>query len=107
MAHTLIVARMKPGAEDAVRAIFAESDQTELPRMLGVRQRSLFSFHGLYFHLIESGEEVAGPLEQVRGHPLFQDIDTRLAEHIGAYDPETWRSPRDAMARQFYHWTRR
>ena len=35
----LIIARIKPGSEEEVAKIFAESDQTELPQITGVRHR--------------------------------------------------------------------
>jgi cyclase len=104
MSRTLIVARMKPGSEKAIKHIFADSDAGELPRMLGVRERRLYHFHDLYFHSIESDEDLALPLTEVRAHPLFADINEKLSEHITAYDPATWRSPSDAMAREFYLW---
>ncbi|WP_250280906.1 MULTISPECIES: TcmI family type II polyketide cyclase [unclassified Frankia] len=105
MTHrTLIVARISADDEPAVADIFRESDDGELPHLLGVVRRDLFSFHGLYFHLIEAADDVAPALPAVRGHPLFVDVNTKLARHITAYDPDTWRSPRDAMARNFYSW---
>ena len=104
MSRTLIVARIRQGSEEAVKNIFAESDTGELPRMLGVRERRLYRFHDLYFHSIESNEDLALPLAEVREHPLFADINKKLSEHVTAYDPATWRSPSDAMAREFYLW---
>jgi cyclase len=104
MSRTLIVARMRQGSEEAVKHIFAESDMGELPRMLGVRERRLYHFHDFYFHSIESDEDLAVPLTEVRAHPLFADINKQLSEHVIAYDPATWRSPSDAMAREFYLW---
>jgi cyclase len=104
MSRTLIVARMRHGSEDAVKHIFAESDLGELPRMLGVRERRLYRFHDLYFHSIESNEDLALPLAGLREHPLFADINKKLSAHVTAYDPATWRSPSDAMAREFYLW---
>jgi cyclase len=104
MSRTLIVARMRQGSEEAIRNIFADSDTGELPRMLGVRERRLYRFHDLYFHSIESDEDLALPLADVREHPLFADINKKLSAHVTAYDPATWRSPSDAMAREFYLW---
>ncbi|WP_322747963.1 MULTISPECIES: TcmI family type II polyketide cyclase [unclassified Frankia] len=106
MTHrTLIVARMDAGDEAAVADIFRESDDGQLPHMLGVVRRNLFSFHGLYFHLIEAADDVAPALPAIREHPLFVDVNTKLEKRITAYDPDTWSSPRDAMARNFYSWT--
>jgi cyclase len=104
MPRTLIVARMNDGSEEAVKHIFTKSDTGDLPRMLGVRERRLYLFHDLYFHSIESDEDLALPLSEVRAHPLFADINKKLSEHVTAYDPATWRSPNDAMAREFYLW---
>lgn len=105
MSHrTLIVARMAPPQAGAVADIFAESDAGELPRMLGVTRRSLFRFQGLYFHLIETEQEVGPRLAGLHDHPLFVDVNTRLSHHIAPYDPATWRGPRDAMAQEFYSW---
>jgi len=105
MAHrTLIVARMDHDDADKVAAIFAESDATDLPHLIGVQRRTLFRFHGLYFHLVEAGQPIGGNLEQARSHPLYQDINTRLAQHMTPFDP-AWREPKDAMAEPFYTWT--
>lgn len=49
MDRVLIVARMNESDMDAVTDVWAESDATELPALVGVRRRSLFHFHGLYF----------------------------------------------------------
>jgi cyclase len=103
MHRTLIVARMEPGRSHEVAEVFAQSDRTELPHMVGVWSRALYSFHGLYFHLIESELDPAVALGDVSGHPLFVDVNTKLSRHISPYDPG-WREPRDAMAREFYRW---
>ncbi|KJE24322.1 Polyketide synthesis cyclase [Frankia torreyi] len=103
--RTLIVARMNPADADAVAETFAESDAGELPGIVGVTRRELFEFHGLYFHLIDAPADIAPTVSDVRGHPLFVDVNTKLEKFITAYDPATWRGPRDAMARSFYHWS--
>ena len=100
----VIVAKIKPGAEDDVARIFAESDESELPKLAGVRHRSLFILEDIYIHLIEMEEDVDEKIDEIRNHPLFQDISRRLDEFIVPYNPETWRSPKDAMAREIYSW---
>ncbi|NUS13140.1 MAG: TcmI family type II polyketide cyclase [Streptomyces sp.] len=104
MRSTLIVARMKPDSAAEVARIFGESDSGRLPHLIGVRERRLFRFHDLYMHYIAAEEEVRRPLAEVREHPLFTDVNERLAAHIAAYDPQTWRGPEDAMAHEFYTW---
>lgn len=104
MARTLIVARMDPAEADAVASIFAESDATELPHMIGVTRRTLFRFHELYFHLVEADDEITPSLYQARKTELYQDINTKLSNHIRPYDPN-WKEPKDAMAQSFYTWS--
>ncbi len=106
MHHALIVARMAPGAAPDIAGIFEESDRGELPHLVGVRRRSLFQFGDVYLHLIESEQDPGPAIAKVSGHPQFQDISTRLTPFVSAYDPATWRSPKDAMARRFYLWER-
>jgi cyclase len=98
----VIVARIKPGSEEAVAKIFADSDETELPRITGVRHRSLFVLDDIYIHLVEMDDEFASTVDNVRDHELFKDISRQLDAYITPYNPETWRSPKDAQAREFY-----
>jgi cyclase len=100
----VIVAKIKPGAEDKVAEIFARSDESELPQLAGVRHRSLFVLDDVYIHYVETDEDFEGAVDQVREHPLFKEISRELDAYITPYDPETWRSPKDATAREFYSW---
>lgn len=100
----VIVARIKPGSEEAVAAIFAESDDSELPGLVGVKHRSLFILEDIYVHLVELDDAFDDKVAEVRDHPLFQEISRKLDDHIIPYNPETWKSPKDATAREFYSW---
>jgi cyclase len=105
MDSTLIVARMDPEHAGDVARTFADFDETEMPQRMGTRRRQLFSFHGLYFHLQDFDSDVGKErIERAKEHPLFVDISETLKSFVDAYDPATWRSPSDAMARRFYHW---
>jgi cyclase len=106
MHRTLIVAKFDPATAPKVADIFAESDAGELPGMVGVRNRQLFRFHDLYFHLVEAEQDVTPDLYQVRQHPLFRDVNTKLAQYMRPFDP-AWQEPKDAMAEPFYFWERR
>ena len=103
--RTLIVARMAPESEPAVAELFRESDHgTALARERGVLRRSLFQYQDLYFHLVDfagSGDEA---LRVARDLPEFHRLSEALHPHIAPYDPRTWRSPADAMAREFYRY---
>jgi len=100
----LIIARIKPGAEDEVAQIFADSDRTELPQLAGVRHRSLFVLDDIYVHYVETDADFELAVDEVRDHPLFKEISRKLDDYITPYNPETWRSPKDATAREFYSW---
>ncbi|MEU6088835.1 TcmI family type II polyketide cyclase [Streptomyces sp. NPDC047085] len=106
MHQALIVARMEPGSAQHIAKIFADSDRGELPHLVGVRRRSLFQFGDVYMHLVESESDPGPAIAKVAGHPEFRDISERLSAYVSAYDPETWRSPKDAMAQRFYVWER-
>ena len=105
MHSTLIVARMDPESSPGVARLFEEFDRSELPHLMGTRRRELFHYRGLYFHLQDFDDERGGEvIEATRSHPRFVQISDDLKQFITAYDPETWRSPTDAMATRFYHW---
>ncbi|QDY79638.1 TcmI family type II polyketide cyclase [Streptomyces qinzhouensis] len=104
--RALIVARMAPGSADGIAGLFAASDRGELPHLVGVNRRSLFQFGpDLYLHLIESDRPPGPEIAKVTEHPEFRELSDRLQAYVSPYDPATWRSPKDAMARQFYSWT--
>ncbi|MET8246016.1 TcmI family type II polyketide cyclase [Streptomyces sp. NPDC005202] len=106
MHQALIVARMAPGSAPDIAKIFEDSDRGELPHLVGVTRRSLFQFGDVYMHLVEADRDPGPAIAKVAGHPEFQDISQRLSAYVSAYDPETWRSPKDAMAHRFYVWER-
>lgn len=108
MHSTLIVARMEPHSAAQVANLFGAFDETEMPHRMGTRRRQLFSYRGLYFHLQDfDGEDGGERIEEAKTDPRFVAISDDLKPFITAYDPATWRSPADAMARRFYHWDAR
>jgi cyclase len=106
MHQSLIVARMAPGSAPDIAKVFAESDRGELPHLIGVSGRSLFQFGDVYLHLLESERDPAPAIARLAGHPEFRGISEQLSAYVSAYDPATWRSPKDAMAHRFYRWER-
>ncbi|MDG4763532.1 TcmI family type II polyketide cyclase [Solwaraspora sp. WMMD406] len=107
MYRSLIVARMLPDVAPQIADIFGRSDQTSnLPQTIGVRARSLFQFGEVYLHLVEGDEPVEAAVTRSRKHPEFRRISDELRPFVSAYDPTTWREPKDAMAREFYRWER-
>jgi cyclase len=104
--RALIVARMKPRSAQHIADVFAASDEGELPHLIGVSGRSLFQFGDVYLHLIEADGPPGPAVARYASHPAFKEISDRLSVHVEAYDPATWRSPKDAMATEFYRWER-
>jgi cyclase len=105
MHSNLIVARMDPHSSAAVAELFSAFDKTDMPDRMGTLRRQLFSFHGLYFHLQDFDTENGGKLiEAAKTDPRFIQISEDLKPFIEPYDPATWRSPADAMAKRFYCW---
>jgi cyclase len=100
----VIVARIAPGAREEVAAIFADSDAGDLPHLAGVSHRSLFALDDLYIHLVELDGDLGERVTSIQAHPLFRDISEKLSAYITPYNPETWRSPKDANAVEFYSW---
>ncbi|QQQ79277.1 TcmI family type II polyketide cyclase [Saccharothrix sp. 6-C] len=106
MHSTLIVARMDPGSAGDVASLFREFDRSDMPGRMGTRRRQLFHYRGLYFHLQDFDDDNGGGrIEDAKDDPRFVRISEDLKPFIEAYDPKTWRSPADAMASRFYHWS--
>jgi hypothetical protein len=102
--QTMIIAKMAPADADDVAAVFGKYDATSMPHEIGVRRRSLYSFHEIYVHLIDFDRPAPEAMAIAQTLPAFRAVSEDLKPHIRAYDPN-WRSPRDAMANRFYHWT--
>jgi cyclase len=103
MHRSVIVAKITPGREDDVARVFAASDRTDLPRLVGVLRRELYSLGDLYLHILETGEPTQVALAKARAEPEFSRVSRSLEPFIAPYLP-TWRSPADAVARRFYSW---
>jgi hypothetical protein len=103
--RSVIVARIKPGAEPDVARIFAESDAGDLPVRLGVTGRWLYSIDDVYVHVVERTEGAFDEaVRESHDEPAFARIMADLKPYISAYDPESWNGPEDAVAREFYRW---
>jgi len=103
---TVIVQRIKPGAEPDVARVFAESDAGSLPVETGVTGRWLYSIDDVFVHLLEQDRAMAEATR--RNHeshrPAFAKIMENLSPYLSPYRPENWQSPRDSVAQVFYRW---
>jgi hypothetical protein len=104
MSQVMIIARMQPDHAPQVADIFGQYDATPMPHQIGVTNRSLYRFHDLYVHLIDFDRPHEEAMATAQQLPAFRAVSDDLRPYINAYDPN-WRSPRDAMAARFYHWT--
>jgi|HubBroStandDraft_3_1064219.scaffolds.fasta_scaffold357032_2 cyclase len=102
--QALMIRRIAPQYIDSVADVFAEHDKTDLPRRIGVQQRTLFEFRGLYAHLVQADEDFVGRLYEARTDPLLQGVDARLREYLTPYEPGH-PTMADSQARIFYNWT--
>lgn len=103
--RSLIVARLEPGSAGKVAQLFGDSDAGELPAQLGVTRRHLFEFHDLYFHYVEFQGDSREAMAVARERDDFRLLSRMLEPHVKPFEPATWHSPADAMAREFYAWT--
>ncbi len=105
MHRTIIVARIEPETEGAVADVFAASDATSLPHEIGVLQRELYSLQDIYLHVIDLKDPPGEVLRRAQKLPGFQQISADLRPYIKPYDEQRWRTPQDAVAKQFYRWS--
>lgn len=104
---TVIVQRMKPGSEEDIARVFAESDAGGLPTETGVTGRWLYSMEDVFVHLLEQDRVKAAAVRENHEsmRPAFAKVMADLAPYVSPYRPETWQSPRDSVARVFHRWT--
>ncbi|MEU5627205.1 MULTISPECIES: TcmI family type II polyketide cyclase [Streptomyces] len=105
MFSSLVVARMDIRHTGAVADIFTSFDATEMPERMGTRRRELFHYRGLYFHLQDfDTPDGTSTVEEAKTDPRFIRVSSELKPYIEAFSPD-WKSPKDAMAERFYHWS--
>jgi hypothetical protein len=105
MHTTLIVTHFVPGSQEHIARLFAESDETELPHLIGVRSRRLFTFHDVYIHMVQADRPVAEGLSEHHDSTRFQQLSKALDAYIIPFENK-WGSVQQASAQQFYHWDR-
>ncbi|WFE19952.1 TcmI family type II polyketide cyclase [Solwaraspora sp. WMMD937] len=101
---TVIVGRIKPGAEDNVARIFTESDAGTLPVEMSVTARWLYSIDDVYVHLLERSVPHTADDARIHDKPKFGKIMEELSPYIGPYNQDAWRGPVDAVAKEYYRW---
>ncbi len=95
----IIVGKYKPGSEDKIVAAFTRSDETELPRQIGIKSRHVWVQGEIYVHFIEGRTTLPAVLKEYAQHPLFQEVKAELDQYVSLIYPDL--SP---SARQIYKW---
>ena len=103
---TVIIQRMKPGAEEDIARIFADSDAGPLPIETGVTGRWLYSMEDVFVHLLEQDPRKAAAVRtnHESHRPAFARIMEDLSPYLSPYRPDTWETPRDSVAKVFHRW---
>lgn len=104
MSFRMIMVRMMPdGVEPALEQAFSLHDRSGLPESIGAVHRSLYSYHGIYLHLVEAPRDIRGDLAAHSGHPAFRAVDKAVTPLLRPVDPN-YPSMSQAQARCFYEW---
>jgi cyclase len=103
---TVIVQRMKPGAEPDIARVFTDSDSGQLPVETGVTGRWLYSIDDVFVHLLEQDPVKAAAVraDHESHRPAFAKVMQDLAPYLSPYRPDTWQTSGDSVARPFYRW---
>ncbi|MHB8595577.1 MAG: TcmI family type II polyketide cyclase [Ktedonobacteraceae bacterium] len=96
----IIVGTYKPGSEDNIVAAFKRSDETELPRRIGVKSRHVWIQGDIYVHFVEARASLPTILKEYIEHPLFQDVKAELDQYVSLLYPDL-----PPMAKQIYRWS--
>ncbi|MCQ9184096.1 TcmI family type II polyketide cyclase [Streptomyces sp. IBSBF 2953] len=107
MQRVLFIDRMHPQDADEVARIWQAHDATGLPQEIGVANRRLYRFHGLYVHLVEAQEGVEEDLTDrifaARDAREFVETRDALAKFLTPYSP-AFKNLKATRAEEFYRW---
>jgi cyclase len=101
MARGMIIGRLRPGVQkgEIIRA-FQESDETELPGLIGVHTRSIFLLGDIYVHLVESTMPLDVVVNAMKDHPLYMDIKQNMDQYVEPLSPDL----HPGIAEEIYCW---
>ncbi|MEO6890481.1 MAG: TcmI family type II polyketide cyclase [Ktedonobacteraceae bacterium] len=96
----VIIGQYQPGSEDKIVAAFTRSDATELPHLIGVKHRYVWTQGNIYVHFIEARSSLPAILKEYAQHPLFQDVKAELDQYVSLIDPDL-----PPSAKRIYQWS--
>jgi aromatase len=95
----IIVANYKPGSEEKIVDAFKRSDETGLPRSIGVTSRHVWVQGDIYVHFVEGRMSLPTVLKEYAGDPLFQEVKAELDQYVTLIHPDL-----PPSAKQIYQW---
>lgn len=98
----IIVANYKPGSEEKIVEAFKRSDETELPRNIGVTSRHVWVQGDIYVHFVEARTSLPTVLKEYSNDPLFQEVKAELDQYVTLIYPDL-----PPSAKQIYQWRSR
>jgi len=97
----VIIGRYQQGAEDAISNAVQRSDETELPRILGVKSRHVWVLGDIYMHFVEGQSALPEILKEHAKDPLFKGVKDELDTYVKPLSPDLY----PGVAREIYRWT--
>lgn len=95
----IIVANYKPGSEEKIVDAFKRSDETDLPRSIGVTSRHVWVQGDIYVHFVEARTSLPAVLKEYARDPLFQEVKAELDQYVTLIYPDL-----PPSAKQIYQW---
>ncbi len=95
----IIVGTYKPGSEEKIVEAFTRSDETDLPRRIGVKSRHVWTQGDIYVHFVEAQASLPTIHKEYAKNPLFQDVKDELEHYVSLIYPDL-----PPMAKQIYQW---
>lgn len=99
----IMVRLMEEGTQPALAAAFSRHDATGFGEQIGVAHRSLYSYHGIYLHLVEAESDLRPVLASQRDNPVWRTVDKEVTSLLSPVDPRFPSMPQ-AQASCFYTW---
>lgn len=84
----VIIGRYQNGSEEAIVDAFKRSDETELPRMLGVKSRHVWVLGDIYLHFVEAQAALPTIIKEYAQHPLFKQVKSEVDTYVKPLAPE-------------------
>lgn len=96
----VIIAHYKPGTEDKLADAFRRSDDTDLPRQVGVISRHIWVLGDVEVHLIEAMRPLPQIIREFANNKLFMEIKAEADLLVSPLAPEL----NPGVGKEIYRW---